>query len=433
MRIKTNTLKVILLSFLLCLSFNNIKAQEFQKVKPEDLGLSSERLKKISTLFQGYVDRKEIAGVITFVARKGKAAHFETYGYLDIKAENIMKHNSIFRIASMSKVFTSVAVMILYEEGHFSLSDPVSKFIPEFKNMKVAVNIDVFPVETEPAKTEITIRDLLRHTAGFTYSHYYSNLDKMYHDAGVDTRVTEPWNSSLSDFVKQLSKLPLAFNPGTNWEYSYSTDVLGYLIEIISSRPLDQFIKSRILEPLKLNDTGFTISKDKTGRFSNLYRFKDGKLILIDSSETSEYRQTPAALSGGGGWTNSGYGGLLSTATDFARILQMLLNNGELDGIRLLGRKTVELMLQNHLSGIPNGWLGSGVGFGLTSAVLTDTEKFGEAGSKGQIWWAGSCNTYFFIDPKEEMIGIMMTQIYPFGHLDLMGKFRLLALMSIID
>ena len=434
-RIKKYSSLICFVIFLICPIATN--AQIFSRTNPEDVGLSPTRLERINALIQNHVDQGELPGAVTLIARHGKIAHFEAYGYADVETKQRMPQNGIFRIASMAKLFTTVAVMILYEEGYFSLNDPVSSYIQELADMKVVDWPDKRPqdgpITTLPSERDITIRDLLRHTAGFTYGHDYYGLDKMYEEAGINPRSPIPWDGTLHEFIKEIAKLPLAYDPGTIWIYSYATDILGYLIEVVTLMPLDQFLRERICRPLGLKDTGFVISKNDLGRFPNLYRFENNDLLLLDSAESSEFIQNPSAFSGGGGWTSSGYGGLISSAMDFARILQLLLNKGELDGKRILSRKTVELMLQDHLNEIPNNWLGPGVGFNLVSAVLKDVGAAGDVGSKGMIWWAGSCNTYYFMDPVEDMFGILMTQIRPFGHLGLMGKFKRLCMHAIDD
>ncbi len=232
--------------------------------------------------------------------------------------------------------------------------------------------------------------------------------------------------------METLAKIPLAFQPGEAWEYSLSTDVLGYLIEVVSGQPLDQFFRERILVPLAMRDTDFVVPESKLSRLANVYEFKSGKLTLLESTQSTPLRQCPPAFSGGGGWAQLGSdGGLVSTATDYMRLLQMLLNGGALVGKRLLSRKSVELMMADHLNGIKT-WLGEGVGFGLGFAVLNDLGAFGELGSEGMVWWAGSDNTYFWIDRKEQMIGLMMTQIRPFLHLNLMDRFQQLAIQAIM-
>ncbi|UCC38319.1 MAG: beta-lactamase family protein [Candidatus Aminicenantes bacterium] len=424
---------ILLLGKCLCNSF----AQSLQPASPEEVGLSSFRLKRIQKIIQNHIEKGELAGTVTLIARHGKIVQHEAFGQMSIEEGIPMTRDAIFRIASMTKVFTSIAVMILYEEGRFSLHDPISKYIPQFKDMKVVIwpnnKPQDIPLITEPSKRPIIIRDLLRHTAGFSYGHGFYDLDKMYKEAGMNPRSLTPWQGTLNEFVESISKLPLVHHPGTIWVYSYATDILGYLIEIIASEPLDKFLEKRVFRPLGLKDTYFIIPQSKLNRFPNLYKYANGDLELVESAASSNFRNMPSALSGGGGWTSTGYGGIVTTALDFTKMLQLFLNGGILDGQRLLSRKTVELMMRNHLPGIQSDMLGPGVNFGLMSAVLTSPGKYGELGTKGQVWWAGSCNTYFFVDPKEEMIGVLMTQIHPFGHLGLMGKFKRLCMQMIVD
>lgn len=400
---------------------------------PEAAGLSAERLARIGRVFQGHIDRGELPGAVTMIARRGNVVHFEARGLMDLEAGRPMPHDGLFRIASMTKMVTTVAAMILYEEGHFSLYDPVSRFIPALGGMRVAVedgSVQTAPgtLPTAEAEGEITIRHLLTHTAGFTYASGSRVVDPSYREAGLRS-----WGKSLGEFVDRIASLPLAFEPGTDWEYSLATDVLGYLIEVISGQPLDRFFEERIFRPLGMEDTGFVVPEEKLDRLVNIYEYADGQLKLLESAADTPLRREPPAFSGGGGWAVLGSdGGLVSTAPDYMRLLQMLLNGGALDGKRVLGRKTVELMLQDHLDGIET-WLGPGVGFGLGFAVLNDVGAYGELGSPGQAWWAGSDNTYFWIDREEEMIGLLMMQMRPFSHLNLMDRFQQLALQAIID
>jgi CubicO group peptidase (beta-lactamase class C family) len=394
--------------------------QELPTAKPEEIGLSSGRLERLNTIIQGHVDQGELAGTVILIARRGKIGHFKTYGYIDIEAKKAMPHDAIFPMASMTKIITSAAALILYEEGYFLLSDPVSRYIPEFKDMKVVVPSEKGQTTkntptTVPAEREITIRDLLRHTAGFTYGYRNGTVvDQMYRDAGFRT-----WNRSLAGFVKQLAKFPLEYQPGERWKYSYSTDVLGYLVEIVSGQPLDTFLKQRVYEPLGMKDSGFYVPKDKLNRLSNHYKYEQGSLHLEESAVQSEFRKRPSALSAGGGWGN-GYGGLVITAPDFARFLQMILNRGKLGKHRMLSRKSIELMTANHMKGLPGGF-GPGFGYGLGVGTVTDLGDFGSLGSTGAIFWAGApYNTYFYLDFKEEMFLMLLTQTAPWGYLDIM-------------
>lgn len=409
------------------------QCQEQSVVVPEDVGLSSDRLARIHAMVQSHIDGGELAGAVTMIARQGKVAHFEAQGMANLEAKRPMRRDDLFRIASMTKMFTSVAAMILYEEGHYTLYDPVSKFIPAFESMQVAVpeegdRASSGTFTTVPAQNPITIRDLLRHTAGFTYAGGAHVVDPLYREAGLRS-----WGKSLPAFVEQLADIPLAFEPGTAWEYSLATDVLGYLIEVVSGQPLDQFFEERIFQPLHMTDTGFVVPASALDRLVNVYAYDQGSLTLLESASDTPLRQPPPAFSGGGGWASLGSdGGLVSTAEEYMRLLQMLLDGGTFEGKRLLSRKTVELMMTDHLNGLPT-WLGPGVGFGLGFAVLQDVGAYGALGSPGQVWWAGSDNTYFWIDPAEEMIGVLMTQMRPFGHLNLMDRFQQLAMQAIAD
>ncbi|MCP5107928.1 MAG: serine hydrolase [bacterium] len=406
--------------FFLILLFlpRQVPGQGLPTAKPEDAGLSSTRLARIKPVMQGYVDRGKLAGLMTMVARQGKVVHFETYGRMDTGKE--MRHDTIFRIASMTKPVTSVAVMMLYEEGYFQLYDPVSKFIPEFKKVKVFSKMDRDkPVLVEP-KRPMTIRDLLTHTSGLTYGFFGKTpVNEMYRSAGL-------YNGTLKEMIPKLSELPLLYQPGTRWHYSMSTDVLGYLVEVISGKPLDEFLEERIFKPLKMKDTGFYVPKEKLNRFAARYGLKDGHLKVIEKPGTSNKTKAPKFLSGGGG--------LLSTAPDYIRFAQMLLNKGQLEGVRILGRKTVELMTMNHLPDefLPIHPVLSGKGFGLGFAVLVDVPRFQITGSEGEFEWRGIYNTFFWVDPAEELVAILMTQFSPYLYYPVHDEFRVLTYQAII-
>jgi len=395
---------------------------QFKIVSPEVVGLSPERVEHIHQTFQELVDEGKIAGVSVLISRDGKIAFWDTLGFMDIETKKPVSKDTIFRIASMAKAVTSVCVLKLYEQGHFLLDDPVSKYIPEFKQMKVTVaagaeNQD--GTKEVPAKRDITIRDLLRHTSGILYG------GKSYREAGFNK-----WDKPLGDFVKKLAQLPLACEPGTKFNYSYSIDVLGYLVEIISGQPLDEYMKQQVFEPLGMVDTDFYVPEEKLARLPNHYRYKDGSLILDEPSKTSPFLKKPIALSGGGGWS-TGYGGLVTTMQDWLRFLEMLRNYGRLEDTRILNRKTVELMTADHLKDI-SGAFEPGTGHGLGIGVVTDAAKHGQLASAGTIYWAGApYNTYYFVDYKEQMCGILFMQNGPFGHLDLMRRFLVLAHQAI--
>ncbi len=403
----------------------------FQSVtNPEQVGLSTARIARIKKMMQSHIDRKELAGAVYTIARRGKVVAFESLGQSDIASKKPMQDDAIFRLASMTKIVTTVAAMMLYEEGKFSLNDPISKYILEFDDMRVATNRKTGDgaISTVPAARKITILDLMRHTAGLTYASGDHPVDRLYRQSGI-----RAWPGTLSKFSKTLSEFPLKNHPGDVWEYSVATDLLGHLVEVISKESLDKFFAKRIFMPLKMNDTGFVVPADKLDRLTSVYQFKDGRLRLLESAANSPLRRRPPNFSGGGGWAELGSdGGLVSTASDYLMLLQLLLNKGALGDQRLLSRKSVELMMVDHLGGKRTP-LGPGVGFGLGFAVLTDVGARGELGSKGQVWWAGSDNTYFWIDPQEEMIGVLMVQVRPFRHLNLMDRFHRLALQSIVD
>ena len=390
---------------------------------PEEVGFSAERLERIRPMLQGYVDDGRIAGFLTVVARRGKIVHFETIGMRDIENKKSIERDTIFRIYSMSKPITSVAVMMLYEEGHFQLDTPVSKFIPEFKNMKV-YNED--QSEILDAKREITIKHLLTHTAGLTYGWGNEPVDARYREANL----FQP-GTTLVDSIKKLSEIPLVHEPGERWTYGVSVDVLGYLVEVVSGMPFEKFLQTRIFEPLGMVDTAFSVSLEKLDRFAALYQLnkeggmksdkdkekkKDGAIEKQEMKGEKEQKmmlervdKDPRLASGEIRFFPGGGGGLVSTAADYMRFSQMLLNGGELDGVRILDKKTVELMRYPH----HEGWFG--LGFSVVndkeSEDTDDKEPKDTPESIGSFSWGGAAGTIFWIDPEKELIGLLMTQI----------------------
>ena len=354
---------------------------------PEAVGVSAERLERIRPVMQGYVDAGNLPGFLTVVARHGKIVHFETIGMRDVENNKPVEPDTIFRIYSMSKPITSVAVMMLYEEGRFQLGTPVSKFIPEFKNMKV-YNED--QTEILDAKKEITIKHLLMHTAGLTYGWGNKPVDALYKEA----KIREP-GSTLVDMVEKLGKIPLVHEPGERWTYSVSTDVLGYLVEVVSGMPFEEFLQTRLFKPLGMVDTAFSVPLEKADRFAALYRHnrREGMMKRVGGDAPLAKDKLSFFPSGGGG--------LVSTAADYMRFSQMLLNGGELDGVRILGKKTVELMRYPH----HDDW------FGLGFAVVTNKEPPNILESVGNFSWGGAAATTFWIDPQEELVGLLMTQL----------------------
>jgi len=401
---------------------------------PEEVGVSSARLNRIPPVMQGYIDQNIIAGFTTMLARHGKVFHFECFGKMDLEANKPMQPDTIFRIYSMTKPIVSVALMMLYEEGLFHLHDPVSSFIPEFKNLKVMVPGSTHNhIGLTNMEREVTIRDLLTHTSGLSYGNDEdSPVDALYREAELADsllRLRQP----LPEMAQKLSGLPLAHQPGSQWRYSIATDVIGYLVELISGMSLDTFLEEKILKSLRMDDTAFYVPPEKIDRLAAMYgRTEESHLGLVDGPATSP-------------WTNpqyhpSGGAGLVSTNSDYMRFTQMLLNKGELDGTRLLGCKTIALMTANHLPPelIPLQMGVStlhGYGFGLGFRVMTDVAQSAMLGSAGEYGWSGAAYTYFWIDPKEELIGIFMSQFFPSRDLTtpIRDTFRVLAYQALID
>jgi len=379
-------------------------AQSLPSAKPEQVGFSAERLQRVIDVIKADVDKRIIPGAVVVVARHGKIALFETVGARDPATKVPMTKDTIFRIYSMSKPITSVAAMVLWEDGKFNLAEPVSKYIPQMGGLKVGVekkDENGKPtLDLVPATRDMTIHDLFRHTSGLTYGFFGPGLvKKMYVEAKV-------WNDypSNAELVERLGKLPLAYQPGTTWDYSHSTDVLGRLVEVISRQSLYQFEKERLLDPLGMNDTSFYVT-DKVKQSRIAEPFPDDRSIGVDA-QFNDPRVVQAAESGGGG--------MVGTAMDYARFCQLLLNGGTLDGKRILGPKTVAYMTVDHLGTVvapgPLYLPGAGFGFGLGFAVRKDAGVSPFAGSVGEYNWGGAGGTYFWVDPKEDMFVVFMMQ-----------------------
>ena len=382
---------------------------------PEDVGMSASRLARIAPVMQGYVNDGKIPGALTMIAREGKLVHFEKFGMQDVAAAKPIEFNTIFRIYSMTKPITSVAVMMLYEEGHFQLSTPISEFVPFFKNMKVYTEDGSAIVDAE---REVTIKHLLTHTSGLIYE-----SDKDDHPIDQQYEKADLYDGDLTSMIQKLGSMPLLHQPGDAWKYGMSTDVLGYLVQVVSGMPFETFLKTRIFNPLGMNDTGFSVPVENADRYSKVYESsEDGGIQVIEKVH---------AATGPLSFFHSGGGGLQSTAPDYIRFCQMLLNDGELDGERLLGRKTVELIRMNHIS---NDWQPNqrtGSGFGLGFAVVTDVADTHTLGSLGTYSWGGLASTIFWIDPVEELIGILMTQLI--GDSPFHAQFRVLAYQALTE
>ncbi len=418
----------VLLGFLL-LSIASV-AQELPTGKPESVGLSSERLDRIGAAVQRSVDDKRIAGAVTLVIRRGHVAWFKAQGMSDREAVKPMPTDAMFRICSMTKPVTSVAVMMLYEEGKFLLDDPVSKYLPEFKDAKVYVKPASGDPYTIPASKPITIRDLLRHTSGLTYN-WNADLGPMYEKANVASGLLQ-YDGTIADSVKHLAGLPLLFNPGDRWEYSLGVDVLGRLVEVASGKPLDEFFRTRIFEPLGMKDSYFYPPDNKLDRLATAYTYYANKGLnrFPDTPirEDGSFVYSADYPSKGPKKLFSGGAGLVSTAMDYARFCQMMLDEGKVGNTRLLSRKSIELMTHDQL-----GKISSDEAFGLGFGVDGIKAPLSELGTPGSYNWGGFFYTGFSIDPKEQMIVVFMAQLHPTGDLTLDHQVHELAYQAIND
>jgi CubicO group peptidase (beta-lactamase class C family) len=407
-------------------------ADPLPSARPEQVGLSAERLERIGSLLRADVDRGQIPGAVALVARKGRVAYFEAIGFRDKATAAPMTRDAIFRIYSMTKPIASVAAMILVEEGRITLTDPVSRFLPPLGKLEVAVQrydpaTGKASTSLVPAEREMTVQDLLRHTSGLTYGETTANarVKDAYGKAGVH------WTGiTAAEQVERLGRAPLAYHPGTRWEYGLSTDVLGRVVEAVSGAPLGQFFQERIFGPLKMRDSGFWVPADRQGRIAEPFA-KDpttgNPITLLDVTKP------PANDSGGGGG--------VATTMDYARFCQMLLGGGQLDGARILSRTTVKLMASDHLGPIAQagpapstGLLGTpGYGFGLGFAVRGADGVAGVHGSAGDYTWGGFAGTYFWIDPREELFGVLMTQQPGPIRVQYRKLFRQLVYQAIVD
>ena len=404
-------------------------AQDLPTAKPESVGLSPERLDRIGQEVQRDIDNKRIAGAVTLVMRHGKVAWFKPQGMADRENSKPMRTDAMFRICSMSKPITSLAAMMLYEEGRFLLDDPVSKYLPEFKNPKVYVKPSTGEPYTIPAMKEITIRDLLRHTSGITYQ-WQELLGPLYQKGKVPSGLIQ-YDGTLADMTRSLAAQPLLFNPGDRWEYGLGIDVIGRLVEVLSGKPLDVFFRERIFEPLGMKDTYFYVPDNKVDRLVTAYTYYDGKglqrfpdtpVVEGPFSYTADYPyKGPKKLFSGGA-------GLVSTAQDYARFCQFVLDGGKVGSTRLISRKTLELMSHDQLGRISND-MTFGIGFGI------DGEKtpLRELVSEGALGWGGFFYTLFKVDPKEQMTVIFMGQLHPTGDLTLDREVMVLAYQAIND
>ena len=395
-----------------------------EEVPPAQLGFDPARLARLDAVIQGQVDQHALAGAVLYVARDGQPVRFRGYGMQDIESAKPMPTDAIFRIASMSKAVTTIAVMMLYEEGKFLLHDPVAKYIPEFANSFVAVPPTAERLAApgkkyalEPAKRPIQIRDLLTHTAGLTYGDGLAIDD--YKAAHVYYWYFADHDEPIGAAIKRLGKLPLHAQPGEQFQYGFSTDVLGYLVEVVSGLPLDRFFEERIFRSLKMTDSCFFLPPEKTARLATVYGIEGGKLVRTDQGA---YVTGPRKCFSGGA-------GLLSTTADYTRLLQMLLNGGELDGVRLLAPKTVELMHANHTG---TKYAQDTGAFGLGFWMMEDVGYYGELGTPGAYGWGSAYFPQYLVDPKEKIVALLMTQHRPAGDNDLNKRFKVLMYQALV-
>lgn len=430
-------MKHLIFTILVLFFFTGLTAQTKSQKKspvlteaaPESVGISAERLARIDKMCEEEVAKGNLPGIVALVARNGKIVHWKAYGKADAQAGRDLKRDDIFRIASQTKAITSTAVMMLWEEGKFQLDDPVSKYIPVFKNPQVLKSFKYADTTytTEPTKSEITIRQLLTHTSGIGYGIIDGNeqIKMIYQKAGVtDLFTTE--KITIAESVKKLAKLPLHHNPGEKYTYSEGLDVLGYFIEVVSGMPFDRFLQTRIFDPLGMNDTRFYLPEEKANR-----------LVAVQHKVNGNWEKYPVTFYDtdypvkGAKTFFSGGAGLSSTAKDYATFLQMYLNGGELNGVRILSRTTVNVIMSDHsaeLFGAPDSW--HGLAFGVTTKV---GEGKGGNGSEGTFGWGGYFNTQYFADPVENIIGIIMKQTQGPVNDETGWKFRQLVFQTIDD
>jgi CubicO group peptidase (beta-lactamase class C family) len=421
-------MRIVLSLALLCLatpfSFSQTKGLT-PAAKPEEAGLSTERLTRVDKMIGEFIAAKRIPGAVVLIARNGKIAYHKAYGVSDVETQTPLKKDDIFRIASQTKAITSLAVMMLWEEGKFSLDDPLSKYIPEFKNPQVLFSFNMADSSylAKPATGEITIRQLLTHTSGIDYASIGSpEFKAIYAKAGIPSGIGNH-TGKLSDKIKALGKLPLKHNPGERYTYGLNTDVLGYLIEVLSGLPFDEFLRTRVFTPLGMKDTYFYLPKEKTGRLVALHENGGGTAVKV---KHSIYDHVDPAYPTLNGTYHSGGAGLSSTAEDYARFLQMFLNGGKYNGVQLLSRKTIELMLTNQTQEPITEQFG--LGFGLETAK----NDYRSVLSLGSFLWGGAFATNYWADPKEKLIGIIFTNIY-YNQFSVDDKFKVLTYQSITD
>ena len=396
-------------------------------VSPEEVGMSSDRLQKLTDVMQGYVDDGDLSGAAVMIAREGQIPYFETFGMRDIASASPMQEDAIFRIASQTKAIISAGIMALQEDGALLISDPVGKYLPEFMETTVAVPNDTGGYEVVPAERSITIRDLLTHTSGYSYGD--GPAADMWEEAGIQGWYFGHFEEPIREVVRKMAALPADAQPGTEWIYGYNTDILGAVIEEASGQTLDAFLDERFFEPLEMTDTHFYLPEDKRDRFATVYSRSDAGELTRAPDESRMDAQ--GAYVDGPRMALSGGAGLLSTADNYMRFLEMMRNGGrDIDGDRILSPKSVELMTVDHLGEIE---FRPGTGFGLGFEVVEDLGERGKLGSVGEFRWGGAYHTTYWVDPAEEMSVAFFAQLRPTGGLDAQDKLRALIYQAILE
>ena len=418
---------LLLFNLLLFLLPFTLSAQSLRPVVPEQVGLSSQRLERLTHTLNQYVEEEQLPGGVALIARRGQVAYLQAFGQQNREEQIPMPEDAIFRIASQTKAIVSVGVMLLQEEGQLLITDNVGKYLPAFRETTVAVPNDAGGYEVVPAKRPITIRDLLTHTAGIGYGQGVA-ADR-WAAAGIQGWYFAHRDEPIQVTVNRMAALPMDAQPGERFVYGYNTDILGALIEVVSGQPLDEFLRQRILQPLGMTDTHFYLPRAKADRLTVVYSPGDEGLVPAPD---------PGRMTGQGAYVDgprtsfSGGAGYLSTAMDYAKFLQMMLNGGEYNGQRILSRKTVELMTVNHLNKTPYPW-DNGVGFGLGFSVLEDLGARGTPGSEGEFGWGGAYHSTYWVDPQEELVVVYFTQLIPAPGVDDHARLRALVYQAIVD
>ncbi|WP_395342537.1 serine hydrolase domain-containing protein [Ningiella sp. W23] len=401
---------------------NSVSHPESSAVKQ---GFSKERLSRINSVMQAYVDQKKLAGTVTLVARNNEIVHQSAIGLRDIDSKLAMTTDSIFRIYSMTKPVTAVAALTLWEQGKFHMNDPIEKYLPELSGLKVYVSGSGDDMVLEDANRPIRIIDLFMHTAGFSYGFTDSEVDKLYRASQAGLLGSDAERSTV---LKEIAKLPLNHQPGTKWHYGVNTDIIGFLVEALTDKKLGEYMQEVIFDPLEMSDTGFYVKAESAARFAKLYTADESGITVEMANEPlGDFLNDPAVHNGGGGLT--------STIGDFYKFTQMLLNGGQYKGKRVLGRKTVEYFRTNHMPDrlLPFADNSPGEGYGLAVSVTIDQNDLLFMGSTGDYGWGGAASTYFRIDPKENLILISMTQFMPYGYHGYMDDYRNLVYQALVD